>query len=1090
MPEILDHVAYLSQEIGPRPAGTEEEQQAALYITEQFQKEAGLSAVIEDFNGASNVELPGMIASGVAAVVAILAMVASPLVVPAIIVTLIVAVLTVLDVIGKPVLGSAFSQSVSQNVVTQYKPSYSDETPNMRRRKIVLVANYDSGKSRIEYSKRLFGMLPAIKWAHAVASVLLPILLIVRFVGFVHADGAFAAVFAVVTIIVAVVSAVPLFLGIAHRVAPYNDGANCNASGIAVLLDVAARVGSGLVSEAELAKREDAVVHGEEAARAAGVVPDGAVVEYDVPVPDDPDIAERSPEERLAAAKAAVAALTGKPVSMTTSYDISKNLVKVKEPEIGSPTEQEVRELRGETREALSGGAEAAFASGAEAPVPAAEPAFEAEGSHDVSATAAAPAGVPAWYLEAQEKARRTDRGATPRQRSRYADAPSASFAPVTMGEPGRGAAREETPLGARLREVQNDIESVSAPTYARPDEASFADNAEEPRVAAEAIAAETRPEEAPAPTEPAREAAPTAPESPVRADAYEQMATDPEADPEAAASSESASSVPVAEIPLFAAQPDEPEPPVQDQAAARRSEVPRVRVELPDLGGNAVHHVAEAEPSKQRAPLADAMTSGKSAARSLLSMLPSLSGSIGAPVASSPADEEEAKPVAGGSPTSHDRAGMRATLPSLSGSITRQGAIGAAEKSEDEAERSRTAATFGTAGMTGAFAPVSDELLKDADPEELFVEDADDSAYDENFTESGAFAGPGYVEMPKSRVGGLFGRFKRNKGKKRDLEETSTREWLDVDENFDAREVGRARGGWESFRTEENGSQDAAGARDDAFGAEVEPAEGGDTTAWTPLPDGGSWDDDREWDDGSSDGGWDEDEFSSSDSEPEPEKKGRRGRKSHRRWRGGAFSLHRDRQQAVGDEARREAASVDGAAIVAGDFAETGEGEDPIAREMRQIYQFRHPDINTEVWFVALGSELAGHSGMKRFLAEHSQELRGAIVVELDGVGSGDLCYVGKEGGYRKASASSRMGRYVSKASKESGVRVSTTSLPWSDSTASYATSQGVLSMHLAGIESGKVAYAGEKVDSVGNVEEEKLARASDFVIGFLKSI
>ena len=51
MPEILDHVAYLSQEIGPRPAGTEEEQQAALYITDQMQQEAGLSAVMEDFKG-------------------------------------------------------------------------------------------------------------------------------------------------------------------------------------------------------------------------------------------------------------------------------------------------------------------------------------------------------------------------------------------------------------------------------------------------------------------------------------------------------------------------------------------------------------------------------------------------------------------------------------------------------------------------------------------------------------------------------------------------------------------------------------------------------------------------------------------------------------------------------------------------------------------------------------------------------------------------------------------------------------------------------------------------------------------------------
>ena len=33
MPDIKEHIAYLSQEIGARPAGTEEEQQAALYIT-------------------------------------------------------------------------------------------------------------------------------------------------------------------------------------------------------------------------------------------------------------------------------------------------------------------------------------------------------------------------------------------------------------------------------------------------------------------------------------------------------------------------------------------------------------------------------------------------------------------------------------------------------------------------------------------------------------------------------------------------------------------------------------------------------------------------------------------------------------------------------------------------------------------------------------------------------------------------------------------------------------------------------------------------------------------------------------------------
>ena len=49
MVDLNEHVAYLSQEIGPRPAGTEEEQRAALYISEQFSNEMGLLTTMEDF---------------------------------------------------------------------------------------------------------------------------------------------------------------------------------------------------------------------------------------------------------------------------------------------------------------------------------------------------------------------------------------------------------------------------------------------------------------------------------------------------------------------------------------------------------------------------------------------------------------------------------------------------------------------------------------------------------------------------------------------------------------------------------------------------------------------------------------------------------------------------------------------------------------------------------------------------------------------------------------------------------------------------------------------------------------------------------
>lgn len=77
-----------------------------------------------------------------------------------------------------------------------------------------------------------------------------------------------------------------------------------------------------------------------------------------------------------------------------------------------------------------------------------------------------------------------------------------------------------------------------------------------------------------------------------------------------------------------------------------------------------------------------------------------------------------------------------------------------------------------------------------------------DDSVYEEGYTQTGAFAGPDYVEMPKSRVGRIFGRFGK---KKKSQDEQSVREWVDVDASYEAQSVGRERGSWESFRSDDD---------------------------------------------------------------------------------------------------------------------------------------------------------------------------------------------------------------------------------------------------------------------------------------------
>ena len=79
----MDHIAYLSQEIGPRPAGTEEEQQAALYITERLQKDAHLSAQIEDFTCNSNALMTPIICYGVAIVAVLLGIILPVIAIPA-----------------------------------------------------------------------------------------------------------------------------------------------------------------------------------------------------------------------------------------------------------------------------------------------------------------------------------------------------------------------------------------------------------------------------------------------------------------------------------------------------------------------------------------------------------------------------------------------------------------------------------------------------------------------------------------------------------------------------------------------------------------------------------------------------------------------------------------------------------------------------------------------------------------------------------------------------------------------------------------------------------------------------------------------
>lgn len=1032
MTELNEHVAYLSQEIGPRPAGTEEEQRAALYISDTLSNEAGLPTTLEDFQCNPDSGLVRALGYGVAVIVTLLATIVTALSIPALVIGFICAALVAAEVFGKPVLSRLMNKGVSQNVVAQYKPMRS-ATRSSRRRKVIVVANYDSGKVRRGLTSSVVAALPVIQWAELAGLVLMPVLLLIRLI--VSPSGAVLIVFDVLLAITMVLAVLPVVAFVMEKLADYNEAANCNASGVAVMMEVARRV-----AEAQnLPDEPEAFIHGEQAAQSAGLVPDGAELVYEVAPSADADVdtSMESAAERLAAAKAAVAALSGKPVSSTT------NVVEPPAPQ------EEVEEGAQESAEAPDAAAPAPSAPAAPVVAP---PAAE-EPSSD----------VPEWFKKGQEQAKRPA-VEKPVQRSRYADALAAAEEEIQSREEADQAAAE---LDARMRTMRASVQAAAeaagshktavidpAPTANREVEAKQEAPASAPSAAVEA---------------PAIPAAATAEAS---SSSSAPLSAAPASRAERSADAAPAAEIPAIEAPAASAAPATPVSPslptieVDEEAEVMVREAPRPltgssenpalagipspadsipapapksarRLVVPAIGEEAVAEEASASAGRRRraislpnigvsqelprismdergqaAPLSEERPARDGRVRDLSAVIPAVA---------EPSSSGEVKKRTGA-----NEAALRDVLPSLNNSSL--------QNDPSLSGSISLAGSFASIGATGAAPALGDELLENASPEDLYIDDADDSAYQEQITETGAMAGPGYVEMPKSRFGRLFGKLRR-----KEKEQVSTpQEWLDVEDTFEAQEVGAARGGWESFR--EDSVEDL-----------------GQTTAFTPEYLEDAFDD--EYDTGM------------------PAQPHRRGRT----FEGGAFTPEE------GEDALGETMAVPVSAFAEGlpaDFVFESQPEEAA------IEQFHAKRVDMEVWFVALGSELANNGGMRAFMDTHAAELKGSIIIELQGLGAGQLTLIDKEGAYGAKKASSRMKRLVKKAGQAVGLSVPTGTMEWMNSSAGYALKHGQQSMHLAGMDGRKPAFFAQADDVIENIDEDQLSLNADFVMELLQSI
>ncbi len=1042
MAELNEHVAYLSQEIGPRPAGTEEEQRAALYISEQFSAEAGLTTAMEDFQCNPDSSLPRTLCSGVAVLVTLVATIVGALAVPAIVVSLICAALAAAEVFDKPVLSRLLNRGVSQNVVARYLPAKSP-TRASRRRKVIVVANYDSGKVRRDLNGAMPAVLPILYWVELAMLVVMPLLLAIRMV--LVPDGSVLVVFNVLLAVAMVVAVLPVASFLLEKFANYNEGANCNAAGVAVLLEVASRVAAAR----DLPDAPEPTVHGEAAAVSAGLVPEGAEIVYHTGnTSEDLGTSMESAAERLAAAKAAVAALSGKPVSATPTEVATEDESPAKGEENGA--------VEVSPEESLT-------PSSAAVVVPVAAPAYVAPVEHQ----------VPEWFKKGQEQAKKPAKE-KPVQRSRYATALERAEEEINAREEHERRNLDE--LSERMRVMRASVQAASAAAGATPTEIMDSVVAEESseEISAPPSSSAVNEEASPslAPVLPAIEVpAVEADQLPSPSNnTVSAMLADIPAIASEPASSETGTPASKPVVPAVPAVPVAPQPTDDPDVTVRDGQrpltgatvaVPPIDLSTPDApaapaGGQrvVVPSVGEVAETPASAPAA-------APRRRRAITLPNIGISQELPRISMD-DCQQAAPLSEDRPEHDGRVhDLSAVIPSVTTpepssavSGTREAALldalpslGRTTTTTDPALSGSIslAGTFSSMGATGAAAPIGDELLENASENDMYVEDVDDSAYVEQITETGAMAGPGYVEMPKSRFGGIFGKFRR---KKRE-EASSPQEWLDVEESFDAREVGAARGGWESFR-EEGDIQ--------AYDEEYLDADA--TTAFSP-----------EFDDDFAEDGFDA-----------PRSSHRRGR----HFEGGAFSRDQFDDESEGEENQASAAdpsSVFGEGLPA-DFV-----FEPTP-EIEQIEQFHSDRIDMEVWFVALGSELAGNGGMKAFMAAHEAELKGALIVELEALGAGELTLIDKEGTYVPKKASSRMKRLVRKAGQATGLKVPEATMEWRNSASAYALKHGQQALHLAGMDGRKPAFFAEEDDVIENIDNDMLALNSDFIMEVLKHI
>lgn len=130
------------------------------------------------------------------------------------------------------------------------------------------------------------------------------------------------------------------------------------------------------------------------------------------------------------------------------------------------------------------------------------------------------------------------------------------------------------------------------------------------------------------------------------------------------------------------------------------------------------------------------------------------------------------------------------------------------------------------------------------------------------------------------------------------------------------------------------------------------------------------------------------------------------------------------------------------------------------------------------DIWFVAVGSSSVKHAGIKAFLSNFRQDIRGAFLINLDSIGAGTPTLLTTEGLHAGRRSDRRIVRLLSTVADDLHVPLQKASYDWADTDATPAMRSRVRAVTLMGTdENGLPALSHTQDDIPANVSPEQVS-------------